>query len=536
MLLRESFSRLSLANKCLLMFGGGLTLIIFCATWIPWLRMNRLVDVGQLEVSRQMARVWDTIDQDNPARPGESADRGGVVARRVPLERARAESAQDPFLADAIGELSGGGLLSDFQRTRWLGATLEYRYARADRAADGSLTGLIVLDRRSIEATRLLLVNWLYLFGMGLPVLLVALAGFWVLTNKLILRPVRELRGTAERVRSGDTQTRSEIRTGDEFQELSETFNLMLADLRSNEGQLRAKNEALDLKLTELTASNDALAEAARLKGEFLSSVSHELRTPLNSIIGFAELLHDLARADAGSPAPPASVTKRLRYVEIILGAGRHLLDMINALLEMAKLEAGRVEVSPERVDVRSRCGALLTLIGPLASRRGVTLRAELEEHLPAVVTDAGKFEQIIFNFLSNAVKFVEPEEKTGRAPQVTLRAERLVPAGPSGGGEQVRVSVIDNGPGIPPEAHARVFEKFVQLDGGYNREHAGTGLGLSICRELASILQGEIQLVSDVGRGSMFSLILPLELDMGKVPLAKQKARERAAERLARV
>lgn len=536
MFLRESFSRLSLANKCLLMFGGGLTLIIFCATWIPWLRMNSMVDVGQLEVSRQMARVWATIDSDAPARIGESADRGGVVARRLSPALARAQSAQDPFLAQALAALEGERVLGDFQRSRWLGATLEYRYARAERAPDGSLTGLVVLDRRSIEATRLLLVNWLYLILGGLPVLLVALAGFWVLTNKLILRPVRDLRDTAERVRAGDTRTRAEIRTGDEFEELSDTFNLMLADLRTNADQLRAKNQALDLKLTELSASNDALAEAARLKGEFLASVSHELRTPLNSIIGFAELLHDLARADAASPSPPPSVTKRLRYVEIILGAGRHLLDMINALLETAKLEAGRVDVTPERMDVRARCSALLALIGPLASRRGVALKAELDDSPAWVVTDPGKFEQIIFNFLSNAVKFVEPEEKTGRTPTVTLRAERLMARGPSGGGEQLRVSVIDNGPGIPPEAHARVFEKFVQLDGGYDREHAGTGLGLSICKELASILQGEIQLVSDVGRGSMFSLILPLELDMGKVPQAQQAARERAAERLARV
>src|SRR5262249_14340218 len=133
---------------------------------------------------------------------------------------------------------------------------------------------------------------------------------------------------------------------------------------------------------------------------------------------------------------------------------------------------------------------------------------------------DPRKFQQIIFNFLSNAVKFSLPLERTGREPLIILRAERLPPAS-ADDQESIRVSVIDNGPGIPKEQQELIFEKFYQLDGGLAREQTGTGLGLAIAKDLAGILRSEIQIVSDVGRGSMFSLIMPLSLDAAPEPRA---------------
>ena len=129
------------------------------------------------------------------------------------------------------------------------------------------------------------------------------------------------------------------------------------------------------------------------------------------------------------------------------------------------------------------------------------------------IETDAKKFQQVVFNFLSNAVKFIEPESRTGRPGLIVLRVERLR-AATDHGQDRVRISVIDNGPGIPREDLDRIFDKFTQLDGGHTREHTGTGLGLAISKELAEILQGEIQVESEPGRGSMFSLILPLRID----------------------
>ncbi len=529
---------ISLANKCLLLFGGAIVLIVLAALSAPWLRMNALVDAGQLELSRQMVASWLRLEEaaaegaDLPS--AEPVEHAGVFAQRLSLDRARALGASDPFLAGAIRLFEREPARLDAQASRWVRTTREYLYARAVRsAADPArvLESVVVLERRSIQAARLLLINTTYLLSAGTVVLGLALLVFYQITHRLILSPVRELKDTAERVRGGDIATRSDIATGDEFQELSETFNSMLGNLQANQDQLRAINNALDLKLNELAEANTALFEAAKLKGEFLANISHELRTPLNSIIGFAELLLEIAR---GEPTPPEAapvLARRVRYLDNIVAAGRSLLEMINSLLEMAKLEAGRVEVRAEKMSLHDVCEGLLGLIYPLAARKGITLRLEVADDLPMIETDVKKFQQIVFNFLSNAVKFIEAPERSGRPGHVTLRAERLAAPrdpGPPPAPDRVRVSVIDNGPGIAPEQQARIFEKFHQLDSGLNREHAGTGLGLAICKELASLLQAEIHLVSDAGAGSIFSLVLPLTFDPERADEARLEARFR--------
>jgi len=541
---------ISLANKCLLLFGGAVVLIVLAALTVPWLRMMVLIDAGQLELSRQMVATWeglaDRSDTDDPSGwptsgiPGAAAaplaprtptvpwllpsldgaagteDRGGIVARTYTVAQAARGAAADPYVGRTLAHFREHPELLDLQESRWTGTTREYRYAKAlRRPGDGGpvLTGAIVLQRRSVEATRLLVLNTAFLLSAGTVVLILAMLVFYFITQKLILGPVRSLKETAERVREGNLAIRSDIRTGDEFEQLAETFNSMLTDLQSTQDRLRSINAALDLKLHELAESNAALFQAAKVKGEFLANVSHELRTPLNSIIGFAELLMETARQDAAErEGPEPRVSKRLRYLDNILTAGRGLLALINSLLEMARIEAGRVEVRVERMNLRDACEGLLGLIQPLADKRGVALTLEVGDDVPVVRTDVKKFQQIIFNFLSNAVKFAGPVERTGREPRITLRAERLVTSAPAGEG-RVRVSVIDNGPGIPREEQARIFEKFYQLDGGHTREHTGTGLGLAISKELAEILQCEIQLVSEIGRGSMFSLIMPESL-----------------------
>jgi signal transduction histidine kinase len=558
---------LSLANKCLLVFGVAVVLIVLAALSVPWLRMTALIDGGQLELSRQMLSTWDSLAAQSraglpdvggtiPALPGANwavrpeglgakEEHGGIVARRLTLDQASSMAQTDPFIGRAITLFRNDPTRADLQESHWSGTTREYRYAKADRTPN-KLVGVILLERRSVEAARLLILNTVYLLTAGAVVLGFALLAMYIIVRKLILQPVKALKSTAERVREGNLAIRSDIHTGDEFEQLAETFNSMLTDLQSGQDRLRSINAAMDLKVHELAESNTTLFQAAKVKGEFLANVSHELRTPLNSIIGFAELLMETARADAakaveftaglGADSPGsasggelgATYAKRIRYLDNILTAGRNLLSLINSLLEMARIEAGRVELHVERMNLRDACEGLLGLIAPLAEKRGVALKLEVSDDVPVVRTDVKKFQQIIFNFLSNAVKFIEPAERTGRQPLVILRAERLratdfaagsnLRSSTTSGGEvgvpvhleHIRVSVIDNGPGIAKEEQEHVFEKFYQLDGGHTREHTGTGLGLAICKELASILQCEIQLVSEVGRGSMFSLIMP--------------------------
>jgi signal transduction histidine kinase len=537
--IRAWFSELSLATKCLLLFGGASAGIIAIALSLPLLRMNGLVGSGELEVAREVYASWVTL-QDRGAGDDESGSGRGSV-RVLSRDQARAESENSRFLRRALARLDDGPDGGDRARIEffdadWSGWTRVYRYARARQGADGTTGDIVLIERRADKAARELLINFLYVLAAGSVVLAVALVVFATITSRLILRPVLSLQRTAERVREGHLDTRSHIDTGDEFEELAETINLMLAELQRQQDQLRSANVALDSSVTELTEANTTLFESARLKGEFLASVSHELRTPLNAIIGFAELLLEIARADMatsgeGKPIVPGpdALAKRERYLVNIVSAGRTLLEMIETLLEMAKIEAGRVEIRPGVVQVSEACQALVGLIHPLARKKDAEVTLDLPAEPPVIETDPKKFNQVVFNLLSNAVKFSGGPD-LGRPGRVILRVERLTGAAAGSEGDRVRVSVIDNGPGIAPEDQKRIFDKFHQVDSSHTRSHTGTGLGLAIVSELTRLLQGEVQLESELGQGSMFSVILPMRLDMQAVEEAKLEARFRGS------
>ncbi|HZW10639.1 MAG TPA: HAMP domain-containing sensor histidine kinase [Phycisphaerales bacterium] len=529
----EWLKRISLADKCVILFGGAVVLIVLVALSVPWLRMGALVDVGQLELSRNLAIVWSEAHraEGGGAVAAEMARAAGFEAERLTPEEARARAAGDRVLRRMLRRLESDPGREGAQHARWEGATRVYRYLGAERDPEHQLLTVVHLARRSTVAAGQLVVNTVYLLSAGTLVLGLALVVFYQITHKIILGPVRSLRETADRVRSGELSVRSEIETGDEFQELSETFNGMLENLSTTNDQLRAINAAMDVKLSELAEANSVLFETNTLKSEFLANVSHELRTPLNSIIGFAELLLEIAERERAAAAQAgADGGKRVRYLENIVSASRSLLALIEDLLTMARLEAGRVDLHLERVNVRDACEGLVALIQPQADRSGVLVRGEVIGDLPLLETDPRRFQQIVFNFLSNAVKFTGPKGSDHRQGEVVLRAERLPPGHAEDDRERVRVSVMDNGPGIPPEEHERVFEKFRQLGEGPTRQFGGTGLGLAIARELAHLLQGEIQVVSDVGRGAMFSLILPVTFNHARAAEQLLEGRFRGA------
>ena len=362
-----------------------------------------------------------------------------------------------------------------------------------------TLVGLVTVDMRSQVDANQQLLNRIFLLTAGLFAGVLAIIAFFVITMKVILRPVRVLRETAEKVSKGDLNVRSQIFTGDEFQHLSETFNVMLANLKESEDQLRAINKSLDLKLGQLAESNVALYESNRLKNEFLANVSHELRTPLNSILGFAELLRDnLGQATDGRPA---------RYVGNILQSGRNLLELINDLLDLAKIEAGRMEVRSAPLSLGDLFEGLSGILKPLCEKKDVTIESLVASDVPILQTDAAKLQQVLYNFLSNAIKF------SPAGANIDLRAERE----PDGdGADLVRISVADRGPGIDPEKQGIIFEKFRQIDGSVTREHGGTGLGLAISKELTTLLGGSIGVRSKVGEGSTFWVVLPVKIEAG--------------------
>jgi two-component system, NarL family, sensor histidine kinase BarA len=555
----------SLANKCLIVFGLALVVIILAALSVPWWRMNQLVDQGEIQAAREMIATWEAAErrvsrgssgQPVANRPGLlPADRLAVSETTiVVLDRAGMESLGSTarsggmdeettrFARQAWADLAagkGGPLAEVFQVTRSL-LTRRYQMAKGLRGADGGIESMVLLERQASEPASVMLANTGFLLSAGLVALAVAVGLFYVLTNRIILSPVRRLRETAELVQQGQIDQRSDIHTGDEFEELAEAFNLMLQGLQQKQEQLRALNAAMDDKLTELGQRNQTLYESNRVKSEFLANVTHELRTPLNSIIGFAELMDEQATRELEAGDDSTRLQKRRRYVDNILGAGRALLELINGLLETAKIEAGKVELNITSCNVRELSETMLAMVRPLADKRGVTMKFEVipeGEEIPNIKTDTSKLQQILYNLLSNAIKFtadaadhrasqmaqMDPEaaEQLSRLATVTMRVEKL--AGRTGGGDDqagsyMRVSVLDTGPGIKQEDLSKIFEKFTQLDSGYQRKHAGTGLGLSIVKELSNLLQAEVQVQSEVGRGSMFSIILPPKVDSARL------------------
>ncbi len=530
-------SGLSLANKCQLLFGLAVVLILTAALSVPWIRMQRMVDEGQFEVASQLADGWlsnlfdiESISErtEPPPEAGAPARSAPLSIRFIPLAGSPQRLPDDPFVGAAAEALASGETREYTRVERPRNGPVRYRFARAltrldvasvrdsalllpeaddSRGAEGgdAVVGLLLIDRDARAAMREIFINRAYIFASGILAGLLAFAVFYVITTRIILSPVRVLRETAERVSTGELNIRSDIRTGDEFEELSETFNLMLANLKTSQDQLRQINKSLDLKLNELAASNVFLEQSNRLKSEFLANVSHELRTPLNSILGFAEVIAE-QEDDGAEESPQARREKRRRYAQNIITSGRSLLELINDLLDLAKIEAGRLEIAVEQASVADVCEGLITLVRPQAEKKGIELILQVNPLLPPIETDPGRFQQIIFNFLSNAVKFTPP------GGRITLSAERVrTPES----GEQVRVSVADTGPGISAEDQKIIFEKFRQVDASHTRRHAGTGLGLAISRELATLLGGAVSVSSELGRGSTFSLLLPLRFEV---------------------
>lgn len=372
----------------------------------------------------------------------------------------------------------------------------------APTATPPTLYGMVVVDIPSQIETNQLLLNNIFLLSAGLIAGTLAVIVFYLITSRLILQPVRVLQETAEKVSQGDLNIRSDISTGDEFQQLSETFNVMLANLKESADQLRAVNKSLDIKLGQLAESNLALYESNRLKTEFLANVSHELRTPLNSILGFADLLKDSSSLTSDSKAS--------RYLQNILRSGRNLLDLINDLLDLAKIEAGRMDIRSEPLSLNDLFEALISVLKPLSETKHLSIVPFVAPDVPIIRTDPAKLQQVLYNFLSNAIKF---SPANSRIELMATRRSDL----------RVRIAVTDYGPGIALEKHEVIFEKFRQVDASVTREHGGTGLGLAISKELSSLLSGEVGVESALGRGATFWIVIPSEIEAGAQDVAQK-------------
>ncbi len=240
----------------------------------------------------------------------------------------------------------------------------------------------------------------------------------------------------------------------------------------------------------ELQKANIALEKANRLKSEFLATMSHELRTPLNSIIGFAEVLKDEVVGTLSA--------EQKEYLSDIHGSGQHLLNMINSILDLSKIEAGKLELHYEEFPVKEAINEVLNTIIGFSNKKGIRINTHIHEDVPSITVDKVKFKQIMFNLLSNAVKFT-PEN--GR---VTINASLM--------NQHVQIAVSDTGIGIKSEDMDKIFEAFRQLDASYARHYEGTGLGLTLTKRLIELHGGKIWVISEFGKGSTFTFTLPIK------------------------
>jgi signal transduction histidine kinase len=538
--------RISLAAKCQLLFGIAAVVIIAAALFVPWQRMEQLTEQLNEKAAQSVARIavaehvrrYSTTQPAGTTQPfdadrapdASSADPAPLVVDDLPVlpvrilsvDRIRADEARLRFEANALDRFERRPDYPFHSRLYDREDGTRYRFAEplfargvcltchaspatlpiapiyppdgttgpATTQPTTALLGVVSVEIPSQISTRQALLNRVFMLLAGLLAGTLAIVILYLIITRLILQPVRVLQETAEKVSQGDLNIRSDINSGDEFQQLSETFNTMLRNLKDSADQLRSMNKSLDQRLGQLAESNVALFESNRLKTEFLAAVSHELRTPLNSILGFADLLKELAGSDP----------KLQRYVANIGRSGKHLLDLINDLLDLAKIEAGRMDVRVEAISLSDMFEGLVNLLRPLCESRQITIVPLVTPSVPILRTDPSKLQQVLYNLLSNAIKF----SPTGG--RIDLQA-RLEPA------QKVRISVTDTGPGIPADKQDVIFEKFRQLDQSATREHGGTGLGLAIARELVRLLEGTIAVESTPGQGATFYVILPHEI-----------------------
>jgi signal transduction histidine kinase/DNA-binding response OmpR family regulator len=285
-----------------------------------------------------------------------------------------------------------------------------------------------------------------------------------------------------------------------------------IADLREKRLQIAALHEERGTRLAELSRltqeldqrgrqlerANERIQEANRAKSQFLANMSHELRTPLNSVIGFSEIL---AEKLEGKIEPRFG-----RFLNNILGSGRHLLGLINDILDLSKIEAGKMELVFEPVSVGDVVHGVTSVMHGVAARKRISIEAEVERGLPAVVADPPRLKQILYNLLSNAVKFSEE----GSTVKVVARRDAPPQDGETPAG--VVLEVADRGLGIRQEDQKLIFEEFRQVDGGTSRNMGGTGLGLALVKRFSEMHGGRIECISELGEGSRFVVHLPLD------------------------
>jgi two-component system, NarL family, sensor histidine kinase BarA len=540
--LKRVLGETSLERKCRFLFGGCLLVLITGSFWWYGQSTQELVYESSRESARglvetiivmQHLKLWQTEEDkrtgedfaalvDNMGKGLASREyrwefiRPGTDGPNSPKDEfEHTELSKFPIHMPAVEGAASGGPSPDpefLERRDTVDNKPEYQYYTPIRAKNrqclicheslnlgtqaedkGDLISIVKVRLPDGKTQHAINVNNAILLATAIITVFLAMLASYVIVRYVIVKPLAHLRDVSDRISHGDLALRAELHTGDEFEKLATAFNRMLRQLGSNQDELKDVNDNLNLKVDELAQANMRLYEMNRLKSDFLATMSHELRTPLNAIIGFSEVLESIASLD----------DKQKRYVKNIQTSGKVLLEMINDILDLAKIESGKMEVRLSDFAIAPVISAQCDMARPLTERKNIDLETQVEPGMPDMFQDQAKVQQILNNLLSNAIKF------TPEGGRIVVSVER-------GGPNQLVLKVVDTGVGIAEEDQVAIFEKFRQgksvLKGGdaMTREYSGTGLGLSIVKELCKLLGGEISLESELGKGSTFTVTLP--------------------------
>jgi signal transduction histidine kinase len=329
----------------------------------------------------------------------------------------------------------------------------------------------------SIHKRMLLLV-----LGFIAASIVIALSLGFLISWSFIL-PVKAAQSFLGGVAEGKFDATISVDNQDEFGDLARRMNDMSRDLKR-------LYEQQSKTASELSVLNEELTNASQAKSEFLANMSHELRTPLNAIIGFSEVLSERMFGELNE--------KQAEYVDDVLSSGRHLLSLINDILDLSKIEAGRMDLDAKKFDFPAALENALILIRERATRHGIKLERLIDDQLGEFVGDERKIKQIMLNLLSNAVKF------TPEGGKISLKA--------TAEDSSVMVSVQDTGIGIAPEDQEAIFEEFRQVGTDYEKKREGTGLGLTLTKKFVDLHGGKIWVESELGKGSTFSVTFPIK------------------------
>jgi len=528
------FWPLPLAKKVQVTFGAAVLLVLTLALSIPYIWMGQLIKKDLLDTGRSRSMVL--LDRHFQLKePGQTPlplnsigqvrdpNDSDISWIRFPEDDGNTLLELDTDIRDMIETLKEDPDRHEDILLERNEGRIESHYVRIFRAtapcischnpqgsagvfALNKLIGAVIIQYRDLasEIDKTVFMNRIWIIVAGLIGGAGAIVVFYMITQRLILRPIRQLRALANNVAEGNLEIRSSIATRDEYEKLAKAFNHMLDTLQATQKKLRQANKQLDAKIAELSGRNIELFKANKIKGEFLANISHEFRTPLNAILGFAQVLKDKPLL--------LKKEKAQRYAENIITSGNSLLNMINDLLELAKTQAGKMELHIGETSIAGLLESLLSQFSLLTKKKKIKVKLIVQPDLPLVVTDVGKVQQILYNFLSNAAKF------TPLRGRIEIEAQFPSPGAQGKGPESrmIRIAVTDTGCGVAESDREKIFEKFRQADGSLTRETAGSGLGLAICTELAAMLAGSIGMESPPkgrSKGSTFWLDIPITL-----------------------